>query len=37
MEIRSKDYSTKSLFPTITLADLAGSESMGDKDDFKQG
>ncbi len=37
MEIRSKDFSIKPCFPTITLADLAGSESIGDKDDFKSG
>ena len=34
MEIRFKDTKYKTLFPTITLADLAGSESIGIKDDL---
>lgn len=37
MEIRSNNVNIRPVFPTITLADLAGSESMGDKEDIKTG
>ncbi len=37
MEIRNKLDFKKNCFPTITLADLAGSESLSSIEDLKEG